>query len=83
MVTQTRSRAAGNIAFLAGRAEQIKLLAQFGSTAWEATRKAAWGEVTLRWLVTKTYQHTAEHTHDVLRMALFWGGHPAPLRQIE
>jgi hypothetical protein len=23
-------------------------------------------------LMTKTYQHTNEHTHDVLRMALFW-----------
>ncbi|MBM2847059.1 MAG: hypothetical protein HW418_1, partial [Anaerolineales bacterium] len=39
---------------------------------WEETRRAVWGPVTLRWVVTKTYQHTAEHTHDVLSLALYW-----------
>jgi hypothetical protein len=31
-----------------------------------------WGNVTLLWLVSKTFQHTAEHIHDVMSMALFW-----------
>ena len=31
-----------------------------------------WGPIPLLWLVSKTYQHTNEHTSDVLRMALFW-----------
>jgi hypothetical protein len=56
------------------RAEQIALLPQFSEAAWNERRDTpgVWGPVTLRWVVTKTYQHTAEHTHDVLRMALFW-----------
>ena len=54
------------------RAEQITLLPEFDDVLWHAPRRAVWGTVTLRWVVTKTYQHTAEHTHDVLRLALFW-----------
>ena len=34
--------------------------------------KLIWGPVTLSWVVSKTYQHTAEHTGDILRIALFW-----------
>ena len=49
------------------RAEQIALLPKFDEALWHAPRPAIWGTVTLRWVVTKTYQHTAEHTHDV-----FW-----------
>lgn len=29
----------------------------------------------MKWFVTKTFQHTAEHTHDVLSMALLWDTH--------
>jgi DinB superfamily len=58
--------------FRAVRAEQIVLLQEFTGQHWEQTRAAVWGDVTLKWVVTKTYQHTNEHTHDVLRMALFW-----------
>jgi hypothetical protein len=54
------------------RAEQIVLLPQFAESMWNETRDTVWGKVTLQWVVTKTFQHTAEHTHDVLRMALFW-----------
>jgi hypothetical protein len=55
------------------RAEQIALLAQFDDRLWHEPRETEfWGRVNLRWVVTKTYQHTAEHIHDVLRMALFW-----------
>ena len=54
------------------RAEQLALLPQFNDSRWEETRAAVWGPVTLRWVVSKTYQHTAEHTNDVMRIALFW-----------
>ena len=54
------------------RAEQIALLPKFEEADWRATREAVWGPVTLLWVVSKTYQHTAEHTHDVMRLALFW-----------
>ena len=58
--------------FREGRAAQIELLNQLSDAAWEETRNTIWGQVTLRWVVTKTFQHTAEHIHDVLRIALFW-----------
>lgn len=54
------------------RAEQIALLPQFDNSTWTGIREAVWGPVTLLWVVSKTYQHTAEHTNDILRMALFW-----------
>ncbi|HEU5200848.1 MAG TPA: DinB family protein [Ktedonobacterales bacterium] len=59
--------------FRAVRAEQIALLSQFDDQGWHEARETKfWGTVPLQWVVTKTYQHTAEHIHDVLRMALFW-----------
>lgn len=33
-----------------------------------------WGPVTLRWVVSKTYQHTFEHGSTIMRIALFWEG---------
>jgi hypothetical protein len=54
------------------RSEQMALLPQFNDSHWEETRETVWGPVTLRWVVSKTYQHTAEHTNDVMRIALFW-----------
>ena len=62
------------------RAEQVDLLAEFPASAWNETRETVWGEVTLHWVVTKTYQHTAEHTHHVLNLALFWEVSPAQPR---
>ena len=56
------------------RSEQINLLLQFTPTVWEEKREAVWGEVTLRWVVTKTYQHTLEHSNDVLKHALYGTG---------
>ena len=67
--------------FRAIRGEQIALLAQFDDSLWHELRETEfWGTVTLQWVVTKTYQHTAEHIHDVLRMALFWD---AALRRLQ
>jgi hypothetical protein len=54
------------------RAEQIALLPRFEAADWQSTREAVWGPRSLLWVVSKTYQHTAEHTHDVMRLALFW-----------
>lgn len=55
------------------RAAQLELLPNFNEQLWhEARQTPFWGDVTLLWLVSKTFQHTAEHTHDVMRMALFW-----------
>ncbi len=58
--------------FREGRAAQIELLTNLPDSAWEEKREALWGPVTLRWALTKTFQHTAEHIHDVLRLVLFW-----------
>ena len=54
------------------RDEQIALLDRFDQAAWETTIRMDWGTFPISWYVTKTYQHTAEHTSDVLKMALFW-----------
>lgn len=67
--------------FRATRAEQVELLSQFDEQRWHEPREIEfWGTVPLQWVVTKTYQHTAEHIHDVLRMALFWD---AALRRLQ
>jgi hypothetical protein len=58
--------------FSAVRAEQIALLAEYGEQAWEEPRQTIWDQQTLRWVLSKTFQHSAEHTHDVLSIALFW-----------
>jgi hypothetical protein len=55
------------------RSEQIALLPKFNDTLWQESRQAVWPRpVTLLWVVSKTYQHTAEHINDVMRIALFW-----------
>jgi hypothetical protein len=55
------------------RHEEIGLLPKFSQEAWEEKQNTTfWGEVSLYWLICKTYQHTTEHTHDVLRLSLFW-----------
>jgi hypothetical protein len=63
-------------AFAEGRDEQRALLARLDPAAWTEERLIGWSDqpwpVPLRWVVAKTYQHTAEHTNDVLRIALFW-----------
>jgi hypothetical protein len=55
------------------RHEEIDLLPRFSQETWEARQRTIfWGDVSLHWLVGKTYQHTLEHTHDILRLSLFW-----------
>jgi DinB superfamily len=59
--------------FREGRKEQIALLAQVAPEVWEETRETVWGQVTLRWAIIKTYQHTLEHSNDILKHALYGG----------
>ena len=55
------------------REAEIAHLRQFDQEQWTSNQNTTfWGEVSLFWLVSKTYQHTLEHTHDILRLALFW-----------
>lgn len=57
------------------RDEEIALLEHFDEETWHRTFDTEfWGTISLRWFVSKTLQHTFEHTHDVLAIALFW--HP-------
>jgi hypothetical protein len=59
--------------FNAVRLTEIDLLPSFDETAWRSAQKTTfWGEVSLYWLVCKTYQHTLDHTQDILGLALFW-----------
>lgn len=54
------------------RVEQVALLPRLADAVWNAVHETVWGPVTLLWVVSKTYQHTTEHTNDVMRIALFW-----------
>lgn len=78
-------------AFNAVRAEQIALAAQLVGE-WDKPRATVWTlpgapPITLRWVVTKTLQHTFEHSSELLRIWLYadmrqaW--HAARQRQTE
>ncbi len=54
------------------RAAQIALIADLPDDAWQRELPALWGPVSLHWLVTKTLQHTLEHTDEILRQYLWW-----------
>jgi len=54
------------------RAEQLSLLQHFPEHAWREEREALWGPRPLTWVVAKTYQHTLEHTDEILRAYLWW-----------
>jgi hypothetical protein len=55
------------------RQAQINMLPKFDPAAWNVIKRTTfWGDISLYWLVTKTLQHTAEHTHNVLSLTLFW-----------
>jgi hypothetical protein len=55
------------------RESEMEMLSKFEDADWKSIRSTTfWGDVSLYWLVCKTYQHTNEHTHDVLRLGLFW-----------
>ena len=54
------------------RSQQLALFPRFTEQNWQEEREAIWGSVSLRWVVTKTYQHTLEHTDETLCAYLFW-----------
>jgi len=60
------------VRFKTVRSEQIAMLPDFSLSDWPRTCDTGWGLRTLLWVVSKTYQHTAEHISEVLRIALFW-----------
>lgn len=49
----------------------IALFPQFTEQRWNEKQSAIWGDVSLKWVITKTYQHRLEHTDEVLR-AYLW-----------
>jgi hypothetical protein len=58
------------------REEQIALLPALAGL-WDETRDTVWKisdlpPITLRWVVMKTLQHTAEHLSAISRITLFW-----------
>lgn len=58
------------------RDEQIALLPAL-TGQWAETRETIWSNpalppVTLRWVVSKTLQHSAEHTSAISQLTLFW-----------
>lgn len=57
---------------MAIREQQIFLISKIADADWQRASQTIWGPVTLFWVVAKTYQHTAEHISDLLRIALFW-----------
>jgi hypothetical protein len=64
------------------RLAEINLFPRFDEMAWKSTQKTTfWGEVSLYWLVCKTYQHTLDHIKDVLGLALFWDRQLARMSQ--
>jgi DinB family protein len=70
--------------FEAIRAEQVALISQLIGR-WDETRDSPWTlkdapPITLRWVVTKTIQHTFEHSDELLRMGLYADMHDAWLK---
>jgi hypothetical protein len=59
-------------AFRSGRDEQINLVERTPQDSWDDVRQTVFGEVPLRWLLTKTYQSTLQQTSQLLEMALYW-----------
>ena len=59
-------------AFQAVREQEVALLDELAGADWDLPRPTIWGEHTLRWVLTKSYQHTLDHANSLLQMALYW-----------
>jgi hypothetical protein len=57
---------------VAVREEIIAALLDADEGAWQESKRTPWGEKTLYWVVSKTYQHGIEHLSGVLRTAMLW-----------
>jgi hypothetical protein len=58
--------------FKAVRAQQLESIRLVREDQWLEERPVIWGIRSLQWVVTKTYQHTLEHTDEILRAYLWW-----------
>ena len=58
--------------FKAIRLQQLALFPRFTEQSLNEKHDAIWGNVSLKWVMIKTYQHTLEHTDEVLRAYLWW-----------
>lgn len=58
-------------AFRTVRAAQIALLDQLATMDWTTPQETLWGPKPLKMIVTKTYQHTLEHSDTLLRMVVW------------
>lgn len=59
--------------FQNARQAQLDLIAIYDESSWDKVMDTLiWGHHPLRWLVTKTFQHTAEHTNYILQIVLRW-----------
>jgi hypothetical protein len=58
--------------FRSVRQEQLDLLPLLSAVDWTTPRGTLWGDRSLSWVVTKTFQHTYEHGDTFLRMSLWW-----------
>jgi DinB superfamily len=54
------------------RQVQLELLPKYEVADWHRICPTGWGDVSLYWVVSKTFQHTAEHTYSIMSQALFW-----------
>lgn len=54
------------------RIQQLELLSLLSEQSWHEERETIWGRRLLQWVVTKTYQHTLEHTDEILKAYLFF-----------
>jgi hypothetical protein len=54
------------------RQQQIELLDKFADADWHSQRETLWGPKPLSMIVTKTFQHTYEHSDTLLRMGIWW-----------
>ena len=58
--------------FQAIRQQQIALLEKLTAIDWQFPQATLWGHKPLAAVITKTWQHTYEHTDTLLRMGLWW-----------
>lgn len=54
------------------RRQELAVIRTLQTVDWEEKRNTGWGRKPLRWVVTKTFQHTLEHGDTLLRMSLWW-----------
>jgi len=54
------------------RQQIVRALGQVDDADWQESKRTPWGNKTLYWVASKTYQHGIEHLSNVLRTAMLW-----------